>query len=77
MVSAIQVDKEMPFSGHSIRNCGFKNDYKGFIVALERENLSIVDPPLDTIIEPKDLLWVVGGQEMAQHLLEDGILGDL
>ncbi len=77
MVSAIQVDKEMSFSGHSIRNCGFKNDYKGFIVALERENLSIVDPPLDTIIEPKDLLWVVGGQEMAQHLLEDGILGDL
>lgn len=77
MVSAIQVEKEMTFSGRSIRNCEFKNDYKGFIVALERDNLSIVDPPVDTIIEPGDLLWVVGGQEMAQRLLEDDILENL
>ncbi len=77
MVSAILTDKDMPFCGKSIRNCGFKNDYKGFIVALERENLMIVDPPVDTYIEPKDLLWVVGGQTMAARLLEDGILGDL
>ena len=77
MVSAIQVDKEMTFSGRWIRNCGFKSVYKGFIVAIERDNLTMVDPPVDTIVEPNDLLWVVGGQEMAQHLLEDGILENL
>ena len=77
MVSAVQVDKEMSFCGKSIRNCGFKNDYKGFIVAIDRDNLTMVDPPVDTLIAPKDLMWVVGGQDMAQRLLEDGILENL
>ena len=77
MVSVIQAEKEMSFCGKSIRNCGFKNDYKGFIVAIDRDNLNIVDPPLDTIIEQHDLVWVVGGLEMAQRLLEDGILENI
>lgn len=76
MACAIPATKDLPFTGKSIKNSGFKDEYHGFIVALERQNLTIIDPPVDTLIRDKDLVWALGGQEMAKRLLEDGLLNE-
>ena len=52
----------------------FKKDYKGFIIGIERDNLPIINPDVDTIIETGDLLWVIGTRAMADELLLSGVL---
>lgn len=74
MLCVIPVDKETPFVGKSIRNSGFKDSYGGFIIALERDNLSIPDPDIGAVIEEGDIVWAIGDQSMADKLLADGLM---
>ena len=51
-----------------------EKDYKGFIIGIERDNLPIINPDVDTMIETGDLLWVIGTRAMADELLLSGVL---
>ena len=72
--SAIQMQKDSAFSKKSIKNSGFRRRYQGSIIAIERGPLPIIAPRVNTIIEPGDVLWVVGTESMARKLLIDGLL---
>lgn len=72
--SAIQMEKESAFSKKSIKNSGFRRRYQGSIIAIERGPLPIIAPRVNTIIEPGDVLWVVGTETMAKKLLVDGLM---
>lgn len=70
----VPVKKDSTFNRKSIKTCNFRRDYKGFIIGIERGNLPILNPDIDTIIETDDLLWVIGTRAMADELLLSGIL---
>ncbi len=70
----VPANKDSSFNRKAIRSCNFKRDYKGFIIGIERDNLPIINPDVDTIIETGDLLWVIGTREMADELLLSGVL---
>lgn len=74
MCCPIPVYKESSFSNKTIRNCGFRKNYKGVIIGIERNNFPIVYPNIDMYIEPGDLMWVIGTNEMADKLLLRGLL---
>lgn len=60
----------------SIKNSGFRPQYKGYILGIERGMLPIVNPDIDMVIEEGDLLWVIGTQKMANSLLKADFLDD-
>jgi CPA2 family monovalent cation:H+ antiporter-2 len=72
--SAIQTQKDSTFAKKSIKTSGFRRRYQGSIIAIERGALPIIAPRVNTIIEPGDVLWVVGTETMAKRLLVDGLL---
>lgn len=72
--SAIQAQKDSMFTKKSIKTSGFRRRYQGSIIAIERGSLPIIAPRVNTIIEPGDVLWVVGTETMAKRLLVDGLL---
>ncbi len=72
--SAIQTQKDSTFTKKPIKTCGFRRRYQGSIIAIERGALPIIAPRVNTIIEPGDVLWVVGTETMAKRLLVDGLL---
>ena len=76
MLCVIPVNSDTPFAGKSIRNSGFKDKYGGFIIGLERDNLSIADPHIDAVMEVGDVVWAIGNKSMADKLLEDGLMSD-
>ena len=77
MLCAIPVEKETEFAGRSIKNSMFKETYGGFVIGLERGDLSIPDPHIDVVLEPGDVIWAIGDQSMADKLLSDGLLDDI
>ena len=71
---AVQIKKDSCFVRKSIMRSGFRRAYKGFIVAIERGNLPIIDPNIRTVIEEGDILWIMGTKETADMLLADGLM---
>ncbi|MGL4483628.1 MAG: cation:proton antiporter [Anaerovoracaceae bacterium] len=71
---AIAIEKGNPLARKSIKNSQFRAHFKGVIVGIERKDLAIVAPSAATIIEPGDIVWVVGSEEMTVHLIRDGLL---
>jgi len=65
----ISVDSDSEFRGKSIKNSRIREKYRGTIIGIERGNLPIINPDLDTIIQQGDLLWVLGSMKMANSLL--------
>ena len=74
MCCIVPVEWDGPLKGVSIKNSGFKEKYGGFIIGLERHNLAIPDPHIETIMEEGDIIWTLGDHEMADKLLKDGLL---
>ena len=72
----IQVEPDSEFVKKSIKNCGFRAKYKGYIIGVERGRLPIVNPDKNMIIESGDLLWVIGTQKMANSLLRADLLDE-
>lgn len=73
---AIPVKKESEFSRKAIRNSGIRHNYHGFVIGIERGNLPIINPNIDLVLEPGDIMWLAGGQQMAASLLSKGLLDE-
>ena len=76
MCCIVPVEWDSPLAGKSIRNSGFKDEYGGFIIGLERHNLAIPDPHIDSVVEVDDIVWTLGGQTMADKLIRDGLISE-
>lgn len=70
----VELKREMPQEGKSIRECGIKEEWKAFLIGLERDLLPIPNPDKNLTLRQGDLLWVMGSQEMAGALMQRGLL---
>lgn len=70
----VPLEKEMPQADKSIRECGIKEEWKAFLIGLERDLLPIPNPDKNLTLRQGDLLWVMGSQEMAGELMHRGLL---
>ncbi|MDO4517555.1 MAG: cation:proton antiporter [Bacillota bacterium] len=70
----VQLDKDMPQQGKSIRDSGIKEVWSAFLIGLERDMLPIPNPDRSLTLRTGDLLWVMGSQEMAGKLVRLGLL---
>lgn len=72
----ISVDAGSEFLRKSIKNCGLREKYRGTVIGIERGDLPIINPDIDTLIQQGDLLWVLGGKRMADYLIKGDVLHD-
>ena len=68
----IAADSE--FARKSIKNCGIRPKYKANIIGIERGDLPIINPDIETVIRRGDIVWVMGGSEMMDKLIEADLL---
>ncbi len=64
----LRVDASSEFARRSIRHSGMRSRYKGTIIGIERGNLPLISPGIETMIRRGDILWVMGGSEMTERL---------
>lgn len=60
----------------SIKNCGLRPTYGATIIGIERGDLPIVSPDIETVMMKGDILWLVGGYEMVNKLIQGGLLDE-
>ncbi len=70
----INVSQGSGFSRKSIKNSHMRDKYRGTIIGIERGNLTILNVDIDTIIQPGDLIWTLGGKQMADLLIKGNVL---
>ena len=71
---ALQVEKDWPFVGASIKDSGIKQDWSCLLIGLERELLPIIHPDPNLRLNAGDLLWVLGEQRMGEKLLKEELI---
>ncbi|MDO4545752.1 MAG: cation:proton antiporter [Bacillota bacterium] len=72
----IKIDSDSEFYRKSIKNSGLREKYRGSVIGIERGNLPIINPNIETIIMQGDLLWVLGSKRMADSLIKGNVLDD-
>lgn len=70
----VNLEREMPQQGKSIRDSGIKEEWSAFLIGLEREFLPIPNPDPNLNLRAGDILWVMGSQDMASKLMRMGLL---
>ncbi len=73
----INVGPGSEFSRKSIKNSRMREKYRGTIIGIERGNLTILNVDVDTIIQPGDLIWTLGGKQMADLLIKGNVLDSI
>lgn len=66
--------EDSSFAKKSIKNSRIREKYRGSIIGIERDNLPITHPSVTTVIQPGDLIWLIGTKQMANKLLRDDLL---
>lgn len=72
----IDVDYGSEFCKKSIKNSRMREKYRGTIIGIERSNLTMIKPDIETVIQPGDLIWVLGSKRMADSLIKGNILDE-
>lgn len=70
----IRIESDSEFLRKSIKNSGIRERYRGTVIGIERDNLPIPNPDIETIIQKGDMIWVLGSQRMADALIKGGVL---
>lgn len=71
---AIVIKPEMQLSKKTILTSGFKEKFTGLIIGIERDDLPILSPDKNIILENNDLLWALGKRTLISNLLEYNML---
>ncbi len=71
---SIRIESDSEFLRKSIKNSGIRSRYRGTVIGIERDNLPIPNPDIETIIQKGDMIWVLGSQRMAEALIKGGVL---
>lgn len=67
-LDALTLSKASPFAGKSIRECGIREKVSGLIVGIERRGQRILNPDSSFILNPGDLVWIVGDKLRIREL---------
>ncbi|HIU26486.1 MAG TPA: cation:proton antiporter [Candidatus Copromorpha excrementigallinarum] len=70
----INVDSDSEFLKKSIKNSNMREKYRGSIIGIERDNLPIIKPDIETVIQQGDLMWVLGSKRMADMMIKSDVL---
>lgn len=62
------VNDQSSYAGKSIRNCGVRESTHGLVVGIEKQGMRTLNPDSTTLIEPGDILWIVGDQKLMKNL---------
>lgn len=66
----ITITKASPVCYQSIRNSGIRENTRGLIVGIERNNERILNPESSLILLPGDTIWIVGDRKKISELLK-------
>jgi CPA2 family monovalent cation:H+ antiporter-2 len=58
----VYVSPEAPFINKSIRDSGIRESTHGLVVGIEKNGARTLNPESSVVIEPGDVLWIVGDQ---------------
>lgn len=61
------LEPDSPYCGKSIRDSGLRENVEGLIVGLERSGRRHLNPDSGMVLEPYDLLWIVGSRERIEQ----------
>ena len=70
----IRVDSKSPFARKMIKHCGIRKKYRATIAGIERGDMPVIKPGKEVIIQPGDMLWVLGSKRMADELIKSDVL---
>ena len=68
---AIPIEKGSRLEGSTIRSSGIRGEYDCMVLGLQRENLPLVQPDVNMIIQSGDLVWIMGTKSMANKILTE------
>ena len=72
----ITIEGGSEYMRKSIKNCGLRNATGGTIIGIERGNLTMVSPDVETILRRGDILWLMGGYPMVDKLIKKGMMDE-
>lgn len=72
----INIESKSEFCRKSIKNSRIREKYRATIIGIERGVLTIINPGIETVIQPGDLIWVLGGKQMADSLIQGNVLDE-
>lgn len=72
VVEKIVVDERNKLKGVTIRDSGIREQTKGLVIGIERNNERIINPNSTTTFERGDIVWVVGERKKIQLLNQGG-----
>ncbi|MDO4870004.1 MAG: cation:proton antiporter [Bacillota bacterium] len=70
----ILLDAGSKYIRTSIKNSDFRSQYRANVIGIERGNLPIVSPDIETIMMKGDIIWLMGGYEMVDKLIRGGLM---
>lgn len=70
----IKVRNDMYFCRRTIKNSELRERYHCNVVAIERGNLPIISPDIETIILEGDMVWILGTKMTIDKLIKDSFL---
>lgn len=71
-LDSLTLDKDSPYVNKSINQCGLREAVQGLIVGVERGEKRILNPDVSFVLEPGDLLWLVGDRDKLKKVEEQG-----
>ena len=72
----IRIKEGSKYIRTSIKNCDLRSLYGATIVGIERGNLPIVSPDVETVMMKDDILWLIGGYKMVDKLIKGGLMDE-
>ncbi len=64
VLRSLVVEQTSTYANKSIRECGLREATKGLVVGIEKRSGRMLNPDSNTMIEPGDVLWVVGNRSL-------------
>jgi CPA2 family monovalent cation:H+ antiporter-2 len=61
---SIYIEQSSPYANKTIRDCGLREQTHSLVVGIEKKGQRTLNPDSGTFIEPGDVLWVVGDQNL-------------
>jgi CPA2 family monovalent cation:H+ antiporter-2 len=68
VLQKIVVDEHTKLKGQTIRGSGIRENTRGLVVGIERNNTRILNPDSNTVFEWDDIVWIVGERKRIHQL---------
>ncbi|MEO0198326.1 MAG: potassium channel protein [candidate division WOR-3 bacterium] len=68
IIKDIEVDEKSELAGKSLRECRLREKYGALVIAIKRNDKTIINPSPDEVIKAKDTLVVIGDPTMIEKM---------